>query len=182
LRAALSIIPFNPFDDTIYTTCTFSTADLDTDEPAVAPANTPRVLDLPIVIIAAGVRKVSPVVFYSLFFACVPPLCNIAFPSGLRLRARIRVRIRRRTRAGVGIVLISVTNHNDSVVELSSTTIVLFYDSTPIELEGGLTSINGDSERLLHEFGFDIGDRILDLSPILNFTHSLGFVMIAVAF
>jgi hypothetical protein len=100
LRAALSIIPFNPFDDTIYTTCTFSTADLDTEEPSVAPANTPRVLELPIVIMSAGVGKVSPCVVYS-WFACVPPLCNIAILK--RLRLRLRVRIRRRTRAGVGI-------------------------------------------------------------------------------
>jgi hypothetical protein len=44
------------------------------------------------------------------------------------------------------------------VVELSSTIITLFDDSTFVELEGGSSSINGDSERLLHEFGFDIGD------------------------
>ena len=60
VKSRSSVVPFDPFDDTIYTACTFSTTDLDTEESAVAPANTPGVLELPIVIMSAGVGKVSP--------------------------------------------------------------------------------------------------------------------------
>ena len=68
------------------------------------------------------------------------------------------------------------------MVECITTIITLLNDSTTVELEGGRACIKSNGERLLRDFGFDFADRILDLSPMTNFTHSLGSVMLAVAF
>ena len=68
------------------------------------------------------------------------------------------------------------------MVECITTVITLFNDSTAVELEGGRACIKSNGKRLLRDFSFDFVDRILDLSPMTNFTHSLGSVMLAVAF
>lgn len=68
------------------------------------------------------------------------------------------------------------------MVECITTIITLLNDSTTVELESGRACIKSNGERLLSDFGFDFVDRILDLSPMTNFTNSLGSVMLAVAF
>ena len=65
------------------------------------------------------------------------------------------------------------------MVECITTIITLLNDSTSVELEGGRACIKSNCERLLSDFGFDFADRILDLSPINNFTNSLGCVVVA---
>ena len=48
-------------------------------------------------------------------------------------------------------------------------------------MEGGRAGINGDSEGLLLDLIFDLGDRIADLSPFFNFTNGLAGFVLAVA-
>jgi hypothetical protein len=95
-----SVIPFYPFDNFINATDTVSARDLDTYEATIAVPYTPRVLDLPIVGMAASVLEVSSIINW---VARVPPLCHIAVFDYRGRWLGLGVRRRRRIRAGIGI-------------------------------------------------------------------------------
>ena len=67
------------------------------------------------------------------------------------------------------------------MVKTSTTVITLLNYSTTVELEGSRACIESDCERLFSDLIFYFSDRISDLSPLLYFTHSLAFFMLALA-
>ena len=70
-------------DDTVHTTDARAGRDLEKDEAIITPASAPRVLDLPVVVVAVGVGEAT--LSSVIISAGVPPLTNLASSGSGRL-------------------------------------------------------------------------------------------------
>ena len=96
----------------------------------------------------------------------VPPLVDLEL---------VVARLGRRIRAGAGIDILSigVADECDSVIERCTTVVRLLYNTTFVELEGGLARIKSNSKRLLPQLGLHFGDRAFDLSISIDVGYRL---------
>jgi hypothetical protein len=152
----------DPLDVGVHAADTLAFGDLEKDETVVAPVRAPRVLDLPVVLVAIGILKAASVVTT---LAAVPPLVDSALLV-YRVRSRIRSRIGLRLRVGSGIrvTLVGVTNNDHSVIQACSTASIGGDDTLFVELEDTFTGINGNSQRVSLELLLDIVDTVSDLA------------------
>jgi len=152
------------FDVRVHTanTCTFG--DLEENETLVTPASAPRVLNLPVVIVAILILLEHSAVFISI--AGVPPLVDGAARDGVGLRLRLRIRV------GVVvvvvtivIVLLCVADEDDGVIETSWAAIVGTDNTRSVMLEVTTAGIDSNSHWLLLQLVLDLLEAVAGVDP-----------------
>jgi hypothetical protein len=125
----------------------------------VAPAGTPRVLDLPVVLVAVGILQATSVVVTT---ARVPPLVDSAFAvdvgCGIGSGIRSGIGLGRSGVIRAFITCFSVANNDNGVIQASSAAIIGANNTRFIELEDTATGINSDSKGMSPQLCLDIVD------------------------
>ena len=155
-----AVLPVHVLDVGVHAADAAALANGDLDEAAVAPVRAPRVLTLPVVVLALGILQASSVVL-AVNRAVSPPLGDsagfygfrLSSSGGLRLRSRLWLRslllcfslgccllllfrfglYLRRRRLGT---FLSVSDNNEGMIQLGATLAILINDTALVELEG----------------------------------------------
>lgn len=77
------------------------------------------------------------------------------------------------------IVSICVSDDDNSVIEPGATAIILFDNTRRVELESTATSVESDSDRLLHNTSLHVIDSTIDLAIFLSEVFNLVNIVLA---
>ena len=193
-----AVLPVHVLDVGVHAADATALANGDFDEAGVAPVCAPRVLTLPVVVLALGILQASSVVL-AVIRAVSPPLGDSAGFYGFRLSSRGGLRLRslllcfslgcclfllfrfglylRRRRLGT---FLSVSDNNEGMIQAGATLAILIKDTALVELEGFRAGINSDGHRLQSEPLLGISKGSLDLIPLFEFAENVAIVVLTI--
>ena len=151
------------FDVRVHTANTFTFGDLEENETLVTPASAPRVLNLPVVIVAILILLEHSAVVISI--AGVPPLVDGAARDGVGLRLGLRIRVGVVVVVTIVIVLLCVADEDDGVIETGWAAIVGTDNTRSVMLEVATAGIDSNSHWLLLQLVLDLLEAVAGVDP-----------------
>jgi len=159
-------------DVRVHTANTLTFGDLEENETLVAPASAPRVLNLPVVVVAIGVLLEHATVA----LARVPPLVDGAVSDGIRRRLGLGLW------TGISVViggLLGVADEDDGVIKASRAAVIDTNNAGLVVLEVATAGIDSDGQRLLLQLVLHPLDALagVDPTPAGDLTNNLVSVV-----